>query len=323
MKENQIKRIELPTIFGMKTVNAYVLKGDEVVLFDCGEDTDASFYALQKGLKEEGLVLGDVNRIILTHAHVDHCGMAERVADACQADVWVSEKMWDWAIRPRELWADREALMIPSLTGYFEESIRPMILGGYEQMMGSVKEVWKPIAEDRLHQFDSEGEMVIDGHKWNILYMPGHSQTQSTFFHQKTGTYLSADMLLKIAPTPVIERSLENPTERNRGILEMIRSYERLLTLDIATVYPGHYELFSGAHKVINNQLKRINDRAEATLRLIASGCHSFFPLYQRLYEGRFSMPAMIMMIAYLDLLEEQGKIRSQKENNMLFFYLN
>ncbi|NND35323.1 MAG: MBL fold metallo-hydrolase [Saprospiraceae bacterium] len=304
----------------MKTVNSFVIKGDEVVLIDCGEDTDASFHALQSGLKEHGLLFTDIDRIILTHAHVDHCGMSERVAAASSAEVWVSEKMWDWALRPQELWADREALMMPALIGYFEEKVRPLILGGYEQMMGSVKNVWHPVKEDRLKLFDSEGALEIDGKEWRVLYMPGHSQTQSTFFHVASGSYLSADMLLKITPTPVIERSLEHPGERNKGIVQMMESYKRLMTYDIHKVYPGHYEHFTNFREVIDAQTSRIYDRAEDTYQLIKSGNHYFFPLYQQLYEGRFSMPAMIMMIGYLDLLEEQGRIISEKVNDQLQF---
>lgn len=316
----RIERIALPTIFGMKSVNAFVLKGDEVVLVDCGEDTDASFAALQRGLKDNGLVFSDIDRIILTHAHVDHCGMAERVASASNAEVWVSDKMWDWAVRPQELWADRESIMMPALIGYFEKNVRPVILGGYKEMMGSVKDVWHAISEERLKMFNSEGSLEIDGENWDVLYMPGHSQTQSTFLHQASGSYLSADMLLKITPTPVIERSQQNPKERNKGILQMMYSYDRLLSLDISTVYPGHYEPFSDVHNVIHSQVKRIYQRAEDTYQLIKTGIDSFFILYQRLYEGRFSMPAMIMMIGYLDLLEEQGRIISSNVDGIMRF---
>ena len=317
----KIHRIELPTIFGMKTVNSFVKKGDEVVLIDCGEATDQSYHALVVGLKEIGLTLSDIDRIILTHAHVDHMGMAERIAVEAKAEVWVNDITYDWAVRPSEMWSDREKIMMPSLTAYFEESVRPFIMQGYQEMMGTVKDVWLPIHPDHLRKFDKEGKLEIDGEIWDVWYMPGHSQTQSTFYHSFTASYLSADMLLKITPTPVIERSLENPSERSRGIHEMMKSYERLLQRDIHTVYPGHYEAFVDCHQMINNQVNRINKRCEETFKLIAKGIYSFFELYQQLYAGRLSMPAMIMMIAYLDLLEKEERIVVEEENGVFGFH--
>ena len=78
--------IELPTIYGMKSVNAFLLKGDEPTLVDCGEKTPASFEALRAGLRREGLELKDLQKIVITHAHVDHMGMAAQVAEASGAE---------------------------------------------------------------------------------------------------------------------------------------------------------------------------------------------------------------------------------------------
>ena len=104
----KISQIILPTIFGMKTVNSFVIQGgDEVVLIDSGEDTDASYDAMVAGLAEQDLLLSDIDRIIITHSHVDHIGMAQRVAEAANAKVWVSEKTEAYAVDPTGQWGIR------------------------------------------------------------------------------------------------------------------------------------------------------------------------------------------------------------------------
>ena len=320
---NEIHRIELPTLFGMKTVNAYLLKGDEVVLIDSGENTDASYAALKSGLKEQGLVINDVDRIIITHAHVDHMGMAQRIGSEANARVWVSELVKDWAINPDEMWSIREKLMLPTLLSFFDPNLSDLIKQGYEEMMGDVKKVWEPISEDLLDIYESDGQLDINDTRWQCVYMPGHSSSQSTFFNPLNGDYISADMLLRITPTPVIEPSREDMTKRNKGILEMMDSYERLLRFDIKKVYPGHYEIFENAHDVINRQVTRIDERTKHCYELIKSGQSSFIDIFNALYEGRFHMPAMIMLIGYLDRLENAGVIKYEIRNGYQQIFAN
>ncbi len=299
----------------MKTVNAYLIKGEEVILIDSGEDTDECYLALEKGLKEHDVEVSDIDRIIITHAHVDHMGMAQRIAEAADAKVWVSELVYDWAVDPDSMWSTREALMLPALLTFFEPSLSEMIKEGYNQMMGDVQRVWKPIDKDRLVTFESDGSLEFDGVEWQCVYMPGHSQTQTTFFNAKTGDYISADMLLKITPTPVIEPLISDNTIRNKGILQMMNSYERLLNFDIKKVYPGHFEIFDNAHEVINRQVQRIDERTLKCFELIKEGNSSFIDIFNILYEGRFHMPAMIMLIGYLDRLENAGAIKYQESD--------
>jgi len=302
----------------MKTVNAYLIKGDEVVLIDSGEHTKESYLALVDGLGQNGIKVQDLDRLILTHAHVDHIGMAERVADQANATVWVSEKVYDWAVDPSSKWDRRKSLMLPCLMEYFDHNVRHMISDGYNQMMGDVQKVWDPISKERIKIFNSEGQMEIDGKQWRVLYMPGHSATQSTFLHEESGAYLSADMLLRITPTPVIEPSLNDPSQREKGILQMLESYTRLQSFDIGTTYPGHYEIFDNAQDVILRQLNRIDQRVSQSLDIIKQGTNSFLDIFNVLYEGRFHMPALIMLIGYLDILEDQGSIQQVKRDGVL-----
>ena len=297
----------------MKTVNSFVVQGDEVVLIDCGEDTDASYEALITGLVDQKLKITDIERIIITHAHVDHIGMAQRVAEAADAKVWVSEKCRDYAVDPRGQWALRRDMIMTTMKSFFPKEMHEYVETNYLSFAVKMKDVWKPIDESIIEVFDSEGDIEFGGASWKSIYMPGHSNTQSTFYHEATGSYLSADMLLKIASTPVIEPSPSDPTVREKGILTMIASYHRLSEYQLDTVYPGHYDIFREGNRIIDGHLHRINQRAEQCLEIIKSKSPepiTFLDLFQELYKGRWHFPALVMQIGYLDLLEDQGKIR-------------
>ena len=304
-------RLELPTQFGMKTVNTFLLKGEENVLIDSGEHSPATWDALQTGLGEANLQIEDIDRILITHAHVDHIGMAARVAEVADAEVWVSDKCKDWALNPHELFRTRGKVISQTLEKLLGkekyEALSPMLYSFSDDMQS----LWQPVPEDRIHIFPHSGHLQLAGIPWEVHYVPGHSHTQSCFFHRDSGTLLSADMLLRITPTPVIEDT-EGSDVRNRSIFQLLDSYESLLQLPIDRVFPGHYEIFDQAHEVIDLQVGRIHLRKEECLTLIQAGNQDFLSLYSQMYQGP-SLPAVNMLVGYLDLLESEGKIRIEE----------
>jgi len=296
----------------MKTVNAFIIQGDEIVLIDSGEDTQQSYDALLSGLKSIHLDIKDIDRIIITHAHVDHIGMAQRVAESANAKVWVSERTKAHAIDPTGQWGIRKKLILGTIKSFFPEEIHASVEANYLSFSGKMSDVWKPIDASFLEFYKSEGAIEICGDTWQTIYMPGHSNPQSTFYHEPTGSYIAADMLLKISSTPVIEPTLDNDDVREKGILTMLDSYKRLSNYNLKKVYPGHYEIFEDGNRMIETHVNRIYQRTEQCLAIIKNKMPepiSFLDLFQEMYKGRWHMPALIMQIGYLDLLESQGKI--------------
>ena len=90
-----VTRLALPVgLHGIETVNAYVLAdGDRVTLDDCGvwraDPVDDGLAALRRGLREAGYELDDVSRILITHAHIDHYGLAGRLMESTGAELWM------------------------------------------------------------------------------------------------------------------------------------------------------------------------------------------------------------------------------------------
>ena len=79
--------------------------------------------------------------------------------------------------------------------------------------------------------------------------------------------------------------------------------------MKLGTVYPGHYESFDNGHELIQKQMKRIDLRKNECYDIIGKGEHSFYKIYQEMYKGAIHMPAIIMLVGYLDLLEEEGRV--------------
>ncbi|MEZ4886281.1 MAG: MBL fold metallo-hydrolase [Chitinophagales bacterium] len=298
-------RIVLPTIFGMKTVNAYLYLHPEPTLIDCGENSDASWQTLQKELAANDLKISDIKKVIITHAHIDHIGMAGRICEHSDAEIWVSEYAYDWAVDLETMRKLRLQIISEGLEAMGDSPVN----GLFKSIFTKFDSYWLPIPANRVKTFPMEGSLQFGGQTWQIIYAPGHCINQVCFYQPETLQLFSADMLLKITPTPVIDACLEPPYTRNKSILQLLDSYDKFSKLNINIVYPGHYEPFDYPKVIIEKQLSRIHQRKAECLKWISEGVSDFFGLIQKLYGKNFSLPTIPMLVGYLDLLLAENSI--------------
>jgi glyoxylase-like metal-dependent hydrolase (beta-lactamase superfamily II) len=84
-------RLRLPLPWpGVPHCNAWALAaGDGVVLVDTGMHQPGSMAHLERALDQAGLRVEHVRLVVLTHAHVDHCGQAPVIAERTGCEVWL------------------------------------------------------------------------------------------------------------------------------------------------------------------------------------------------------------------------------------------
>src|SRR5688572_25247413 len=84
--------LSIPTPFYVGDVNVYLIKEDPITLIDVGPKTPEAAAALRAKLGEHGVKFSDIHRIVLTHAHEDHCGLAKQIRDeAKNAEILVHD----------------------------------------------------------------------------------------------------------------------------------------------------------------------------------------------------------------------------------------
>src|SRR5215471_199336 len=89
----KIHRITVPTPFYVGPVNVYLIQEEPLTLIDAGPRDPVSLEALRSGLASLGHKLSDIKRIIISHAHADHYGLARVVIDESGATAYIHE--WD------------------------------------------------------------------------------------------------------------------------------------------------------------------------------------------------------------------------------------
>src|SRR3954452_21462866 len=84
-------RLRLPLdLPGVPHCNAWALRaGDGIVLVDTGRHARGSMVNLERALDRAGHRVEDVRLVVITHAHIDHCGQAPPVADRAGCEVWM------------------------------------------------------------------------------------------------------------------------------------------------------------------------------------------------------------------------------------------
>jgi len=79
--------LELP---GVPHVNAWALQaGDGIVLVDTGMHQRGAVHDLERALDRTGHRVEDIRLIVITHAHIDHCGQAPPIAARAGCEVWI------------------------------------------------------------------------------------------------------------------------------------------------------------------------------------------------------------------------------------------
>ncbi|MEL6823319.1 MAG: MBL fold metallo-hydrolase, partial [Calditrichota bacterium] len=280
------------------------------------EDNANALQALEDGLGKQGLVVEDLAHIYITHAHVDHIGMASSLAKRSGATVHVSNLVYDWAVQPERSWQIRKEAYLLALERYAPAKLK-LYMNAFTAMFATFEECWGIVDANSIEQFSSTGNIRINGKEWRVIHAPGHCSNQTVFFHIPSKTMLSADMLLKVTPTPVLDDSLSATSKP--AIQQLLESYDMFQKMDINTTLPGHYEPFGDPTPYIEEQTERIKNRKEQCFQIIVSKEPSFFELLNTLYENRVSPMAFSMLVGYLQLLEVEERIKLKHHNDQVF----
>ena len=254
-----LTRVALPIgVNAVESVNMHVLAdGDRVTLVDCGvwrpDLPDGGMGAVEAGLAADGYALRDVSRIVVTHAHIDHYGLAGRLMELTGAELAMHthtdldcEKYRhpDTArARRRDTYADHGV----------SEAERTDLADHLTRWMPYLHSVVE--ASRRLRGGE---ELVVGEDRWEVVHTPGHSLGHVCLWSPAHRVLLSGDHLLPgITPPVTFERGFD--ADPLRSYLESLR---RVAALGPSLVFPGHGRPFGDAvgriEAIIRNKLRRL-----------------------------------------------------------------
>lgn len=310
-------RIILPTIFPSLTVNTWLFKDPVPTIIDCGEKSDKNWEALKKGLNDEGLQIKDIQRVIITHAHLDHMGMAAKIIANSNATIWVSDYVYDWAIHLEKKILERENIF----NQIYQQTIGQSDFFKTKAFtLENLSPYWDEIPVERLVKFDPHGTINIGGMNWKVLYTPGHCINHTAFFHENSGQLISGDCLLRMIPSPILDAQLNQPKRRTKSLPQLLETFEVLSKLPVQKVLPGHFDPFENSKETILHHQNKIQKLKEQCFQIIQSGKNSVPVILNTMYKGRISYPTFYMIIGLLDLLVAENRVQIQTEHKLQYF---
>jgi glyoxylase-like metal-dependent hydrolase (beta-lactamase superfamily II) len=314
--------LSIPTPFYVGDVNVYLIKDDPVTLIDVGPKTDVAAKALRESLAAHGVKFADVRRIVLTHAHEDHCGMAKRVRDeAKDAEVLIHE--WETGhLFGRLAHEEHRQLMLRSGV---PESVFEEMRSLYEE----VSLLTDSLSDGELTPLTDEMELEFDGGSLKVLHTPGHTPGSCSFVREADRTLICGDCVLKrITPNPILSPDPVDPSKRFKSLAEYLVSLARLRSYAPTLAYGGHGEAVTDFEEIFHRYVRAIDERQKRVIALVGKDGTTAFEVAKSLFPDSFGHDvhrflAISEAIAHLDYAESEGKIGVEMSSGVEFYRRN
>lgn len=300
--------LSIPTPFYVGDVNVYLIKQDPVTLIDVGPKTKDAADALRAKLSQNGVQFADVRRIVLTHAHEDHCGLAKQVRDeARNAEVLVHG--WETGHLFGRL-AREEHRNLLRRSGVPEAVLEEM-RGLYEE----ISLLTDSFEDGDFGELRDDMELEFESGTLRVLHTPGHTPGSCSFVREANRTLICGDCVLKrITPNPIISNDPVDPQKRFPSLAEYLVSLARLRSFSPTLAYGGHGEPVTDFEEIFNRYVRAIDDRQKRVVSLVPKTGVTAFDLARELFPSSFDHDvhrflAISEAVAHLDYAESEGKI--------------
>jgi glyoxylase-like metal-dependent hydrolase (beta-lactamase superfamily II) len=311
-------RMRLP--MQLNHINLWLLEDDSGwTAVDCGiknDDTTQAWEMLFAG-PMRGL---PIKRVIVTHMHPDHIGLAGWLVRRFGVDLWISRTEY---LMCRNLSADTgleapaEGLSFYRAAGYPDD-----LLESYKARFGGFGHgVYKlPNAFRRICDGD---EIEIGGRIWRIVSGNGHSPEHSCLWCPEENVFISGDQILPRISSNVSVHPTEPDANSLQDWLDSCAKLKAIVPED-ALVLPSHNEPFHGA----GQRLQELIDMHETNMEKVHALCvepkravDCFPALFRsRITQGNYMM-ATGESLAHLNCLSARGRLVRRADKNHVNWY--
>lgn len=259
-----IWRIVVPTPFPVGPVNVYVIDDEPLTLLDTGPVSPDARRAVEDGLLAIGRRVSELGRVIVSHQHVDHWGMAAELARRSGAEIVALAPFGEWLGRyPASFQAeDRFAAALLVRHGIDPESRTAGVYRG-DLTFGARVEVSRPVHDGDVLEFADR--------TLRVLHRPGHSRSDTAFHDEARGVMLGADHVMLKPVVSILSPPLDGSVSRRRArpMADARTSLTRTAAMELDRVLPGHGAVVADHRAVVASHLRRLDrmrDRVQAAV---------------------------------------------------------
>lgn len=235
----KIETIDLNFLGREQVIASYLLTGGgSAALVEAGPASCLDH--LMDGLGQSNVSPEDIEKVLLTHIHLDHAGASGHLAELLpNATFFVHEVGYPHLVDPSKLWKSASRLYGDRM----------------EELWGEVR----PVPEDRIVSLAGEGEEIeVAGGILTAHYTPGHAYHHLGFFDPESRAFFAGDVAgirlpgrsYVLPPTPPPEVDIE----------AWVKSIQALRDLSPECLLPTHFGLYEDVERHLNELEQRLQE---------------------------------------------------------------
>lgn len=308
--------LSIPTPFYVGDVNIYLIKSDPLTLIDVGPKTDEATGVLKSKLKRNGVEMKDIRRIVLTHAHEDHCGLAKRIRDEAKNAEILIHKWETGHLFGRLAHEDQKKLLVRA---GLPDNVIALLRATYEK----VSLLTDSLAGSEISNLEDHDDLLFEDGILKVIHTPGHTPGSCSFIRESDRTLFCGDCVLKrITPNPIVSPHPENKAVRFNSLRSYLESLARLRDLSPTMIHGGHGEPVTDFEEIFNRYVSAIDTRQRKVIGLVTKEGSTAWDIAQSVFpdainENVHRFLAVSEAIAHLDYAQSEGRIGVEMVNGV------
>jgi glyoxylase-like metal-dependent hydrolase (beta-lactamase superfamily II) len=306
----------MPLPFALNHINLWLLAdGDGYAAVDTGFAQDPIKDAWKSALAERQLT-----RVIVTHCHPDHLGLAAWLEQETGAGLWIAqgeylaahmmvEQVAGYRISAMVEFFRRHGLDAARIDGLVQRG------NGYKRGVPEIPATYRRLFPDQ--------RLRIGDHEWRTIVGHGHAPEHMSLYCAELGVLISGDMLLPRISTNISVMA-STPLADPLGLF--LASIDEYLALPADTlVLPSHGRPFRGLHARVEQLHAHHAQRCALLLDACRGAPKTAAELIPVLFDREIPDPHQTMFamgesIAHLNYLEHAGKLQRIEEAGLIRF---
>jgi glyoxylase-like metal-dependent hydrolase (beta-lactamase superfamily II) len=315
-----IHRLSIPTPFAVGRVNCWLIEDDPLTLVDSGPNSGKALDELEQQLAGHGRRVEDLERIVVTHQHIDHQGLVSILARRSGAEVCALDLLVPLLERYSEAQEDDDVLAADLM---LRHGISPDVVTAL-RAVSRMARAWGAKATVS-HPLTDGGELAFANRTLRVLHRPGHSPTDTLFHDAERGTLIGGDHLLAhISSNPLISRPVGgrsgDPGSKPRALLTYLESLRATQAMDLEIVLSGHGDPVTDHKQLIEARFEMHERRAAKIAGMLRErGPLSAHEIATTLWGGIALTQAYLTLsevLGHLDLLVERDQAAELPERD-------
>jgi len=310
--------LRMPLPFALDHINLWLLEDDNgLTIVDTGLNT-AEIKALWNALLDSPPLDRGVTRIVITHHHPDHIGLAGWLRERTGTQITITQTEW---LTAHHYYNDVEAAIRENMLAFYaEHGLDEPRLQTMRELGNRYRQVVSP-PPTAYHVMRGGEPLRIGGREWQVMIGRGHAPEHACLYCREQKLLIAGDQVLpKITPNIMLSAAepYANPLQ------DYLTSFDAFAPLAADTlVLPSHGRPFLNLHARIA-QLKHHHHERLAVLAEHLAMPHSAAELLPRLFrrplDAHQLMFAMGESLAHLALLRANGEVVEENREGIRYF---